>query len=157
MLDEQHRHAELAAQLVDERLQIALFLRVQAGGRLVQHEQARLGDHAARDLQASLVAVGQVAGLAVGELAQAHEVQPLRRARQRIGFRLAIGLELEQARQQARLDLGVLGDQQVFQHGQLLEQAHVLERAHQPVARDLVAGRPVMALPSIRISPAVGA
>ena len=79
----------------------------------------RGGDHAARDLQASLVAVGQVAGLAVGELAQAHEVQPLRRARQRIGFRLAIGLELEQARQQARLDLGVLGDQQVFQHGQL--------------------------------------
>src|SRR3546814_2310192 len=55
-----HRHAELAAQLVDQLLQVALFLRVQAGGRLVQHQQARLGDHAARDLQPPLVPVGQV-------------------------------------------------------------------------------------------------
>lgn len=58
-------------------LQVLLLLGVQAGSGLVQHQHAGLGDHAACDLQAALVTIGQIAGFAVGELAQAHHVQPL--------------------------------------------------------------------------------
>jgi hypothetical protein len=48
VLDQQHGHAVLLAQIVDQVLQVFLLLRVQAGGGLVQHQHARLGDHAAR-------------------------------------------------------------------------------------------------------------
>ena len=42
------------------------FARIEAGGRLVEAEQHRVGAHRARDLEAALRAVGQVAGRIVG-------------------------------------------------------------------------------------------
>ena len=140
MFDEQHGHVEFGAQPADEVLQVDLFLGVEAGGGLVQHQQPRPGDHAAGDFQPALMAVGQVAGLAVGVFAQAHEVQPLGGMADGLGFGTTVGRQTQQACQQAALHLGVLGHKQVFQYGELLEEAHVLEGAHQAVTGHLMAG-----------------
>jgi len=143
VLDQQHGNAVLAAQLVDQALQVLFLLRVQAGGGFVKHEHARLGDHAARDLQAALVAVGQVAGLAVDELAQAHHVQPVQGALDLFLFAAAVARRVEQARQQVDARAAVLCHQQVFQHRHGLEQAHVLEGAHHAVVGHVVAAAPL--------------
>src|SRR5690606_28993270 len=55
-------------------------------------------------------------------------------------FGTAEGRRLEQARRQIRIDVLMLCNQQVFEHCKVLEQTHVLERAHQAFARHLVAG-----------------
>ena len=140
MFDQQHGHVEFVAQAADQRLQVHLFLRVQAGGRFVQHQQPGAGDHAAGNFQPALVAVGQIAGLAVGIGVQAHEVQPPDRTVDGLGFGSAVGGQAQQARQQPALYLRVLGHQQVFQHGQLFEQPHVLEGAHHAVTGHDVTG-----------------
>src|SRR3546814_11678413 len=58
-------------------LEIAFFLGVQAGRRLVEHQQARPRDHATGDFKAALVAVSQIACLAVGKLPYPHEIEPV--------------------------------------------------------------------------------
>ena len=141
MFDQQHRYAELAAQLVDQVLQLDLLLRVEAGRRLVEHQEARLGDHAARDLQAPLVPVRQRARRPVRDRRQPHPVEPHGRAFERFLLGTAIRGRREQAGQQPRLHLAVLRDEQVLDDGQRLEQADVLERA-QALQRDLVARQP---------------
>ena len=49
----------------DERDEIRLLARVQAGGRLVEQEQPRLERERPRDLEPSLVAIGEVGGFRV--------------------------------------------------------------------------------------------
>ena len=51
--------------------------RVEAGGGLVEAEQRRLGAHGARDLEAALGAVGQVAGRIVRALGEGDLVEPV--------------------------------------------------------------------------------
>ncbi len=47
------------------------FARVEAGGRLVEAEQHRVGAHGAGDFEPALRAVGQVAGRIVGAVDRA--------------------------------------------------------------------------------------
>ena len=67
------------------------FARVEAGGRLVEAEQHRIGAHGAGDLEPPLGAVGQVAGRIVGAVDEAD----LSRA-SRVAF--SIGLRARRAR-----------------------------------------------------------
>ena len=54
----------------------AALARVQAGRRLVEAEQHRIGAHGARDFEPALVAIGQVAGGIVGAVDQTDGVEP---------------------------------------------------------------------------------
>ena len=67
--------------LVADRVQIAAelgaFARIEAGGRLVETQQHRFGTHRARDLEAALVAVRQIAGGIVGARGQTRLVEPI--------------------------------------------------------------------------------
>jgi hypothetical protein len=47
VLDQQHRHAALVARIEDEARHVFLLLLVHAGHRLVQDQEARLGDQRA--------------------------------------------------------------------------------------------------------------
>ena len=78
VLDEQDGQAELGPQPGDELHHRRRLGRVHAGGRLVEEQQdfGSAGE-GPRDLQASLVAVGQVLGELVLRAAQAHEGQQL--------------------------------------------------------------------------------
>src|SRR5690606_14015394 len=139
-------HAELLAQLIDQQLEIAFFLRVQAGRRFIQHEQARTGDHAAGDFEAPLVTIGQVSGFPVGVFPDTHEVQPLHRVVERFTLGMAEGRSLQQPSYQTGVDVLMLSHHQVFKDRQVLEQAHILERAHQPFTRHLVTRQTVYGL-----------
>ena len=66
VLDQQHRDAVLVADEAQQLVQLGGFARVEAGGRLVEAEQRRVGAHGAGDLQPALGAIGQVAGRVVG-------------------------------------------------------------------------------------------
>ena len=50
----------------DQVVELGAFARIEAGRRLVEAEQHRVGAHGARDLEPPLVAIGQVAGRIVG-------------------------------------------------------------------------------------------
>ena len=58
-------------------LSSADLARVEAGGRLVEAEQHRVGAHGARDLEPPLRAIGQLAGRIVGAVDQADLVEPV--------------------------------------------------------------------------------
>ena len=61
----------LVADAQQQLVELGAFARIEAGGRLVEAEQHRVGAHGARDLEPPLRAVGQVAGRIVGALDQA--------------------------------------------------------------------------------------
>ena len=153
MLDQQHRHTVLGAQFVDQPVQFAGFLSVQPGRRLVQHQQLGPGDHAAGDFQPPLLAVGQIASLAVGHGQQAEFFQPERRLFQSLRLGAAVLRSLEQSWQQPGFQQRVLRDQQIFDHGHALEQPHVLKGAHQPQPGDAVAGQAMERSPIQRHGP----
>ncbi len=60
----------LAAQVEQQLVELRRFARVEAGGGLVQAQQHRVDAQRARDLDAALDAVGQVAGGVVGEVGE---------------------------------------------------------------------------------------
>ena len=114
----------------DQRLEVVGLLRVEAGGRLVEHEDPRAGHHAAGDLQASLLAIGEGAGAAVGELGKVDFLQPVRGVLHGLALAAAECRGLEQAGEEVGVEVAVLGDQQVLHRGHFLEQADVLEGPH---------------------------
>ena len=79
VLDEQHAHAALGVDLLDQPGEVPLLDRVGARGRLVEQQHSRLGAQRPGDLQPALLAVGQRAGELVGPVRAA----PPRRAERR--------------------------------------------------------------------------
>ena len=77
VLDEQDGQAQLGAQLGDEPLHLLGLVGVHARRRLIQQQQHRLAGQGAGDLQAALVAVGQVAGGDVVAALETHQRQQL--------------------------------------------------------------------------------
>ena len=69
----------LVADRHQQLVELRRFARVEAGRRLVEAEQPRLGAHGARDLEPPLRAVGQLAGRPVGVGHQADALQPVPR------------------------------------------------------------------------------
>ena len=76
----------LVADGEQQRVELGAFARIEAGGRLVEAEQHRIGAHGARDLEPALRAIGQVAGRIVGALDQADPVEPVARLLDRGAF-----------------------------------------------------------------------
>ena len=68
VLDQQDRGLVLVADRVEQRVEIGGFARVEAGRRLVETEQDRIGAHRAGDLEPPLRAIGQFAGRIVGAI-----------------------------------------------------------------------------------------
>ena len=138
VLDQQHGGA-LAVELLDDGGERVGLVRIEAGGRLVEQQQARLGGERARDFEQALLAVGQQLGVLLGLARRGRRKRAVRapwRARRSSWRRnqasrssaaanAAFGREVE-------ADLDVLGDRHA------LEQLHELEGAHQPHRGDLV-------------------
>ena len=77
VLDEHHREAAVA-DLADEADERLLLGGVEPGGRLVEEEHLRLGGQGPGDLEAPLVAVGQVPGRLAGAVGDADELEQAR-------------------------------------------------------------------------------
>ena len=80
----------VVADVEQQLVELGGFARVEAGRRLVEAEQHRLGAHGARDLQPALRAIGQVARLPVGAVGEADPLQPVARELDRLALGLAV-------------------------------------------------------------------
>ncbi|MNN52719.1 hypothetical protein D3C81_1674340 [compost metagenome] len=86
-----------------------------------------------------MLTVGQGAGGTVGELFEVDLFQPVLGKFHGLALAFAERRGLEQTGQEVGVQVTVLGDQQVFDRGHVLEQPHVLEGAHHAFEGDLVA------------------
>ena len=120
-------------------VELLALLRVHAGGRLVEQEQLGLGRQRAGDLEAALVAVGQVLGELVGLVRQTDEVQPLAGLVLGVRFSSALNFGVRNtAPMGPAVRARVAPDHDVLERGHVLEQADVLERARDAQSRDHV-------------------
>ena len=97
-------------------ISVSVSVRVHAGGRLVQQQQTRLGGQGAGDLQAALLAIGQVLGDLQLAILQAEHGQKVLGA---LGQGALLAAEAPQARdrlQQVIARVGVIGDAHIVQH-----------------------------------------
>ncbi len=126
------------------RVEHGAFARVEAGGRLVEAQQHRVGAHGAGDLQAALVAVGQRAGRIVGAVRQLDAIEPIAGDvdRRRLGLLVARRAdEAEQRPSRCAHQRIVLRDDEVLEHRHAGKQPDVLEGAGDARApRDLEVG-----------------
>src|SRR5262249_24218182 len=132
VLDQQDRGAVLGAHAEQKLVELGAFARVEAGGGLVEAQQHRVGAHRARDLDAPLLAIGQVAGGVIRASQQADAVEPEFRLVGRRRFGMPVDREAEQAEdgQAGCLHQRImLSDQQILEHGHAGEQADILEGA----------------------------
>src|SRR5471032_2347437 len=128
VLDQQHGLA-FVLDLDQQLAQRQLFGGVHAGGRLVERQQLRIGGQRAGDFQAELIAIRQETRGALGELADADEVQQLLGALADRRFFQARGLVAEHGAEHALMGAHVAADHDVFQRRHLAEQTDVLEGA----------------------------
>src|SRR6516225_9049698 len=84
VFDDEQSEAALVTQFLQQGYQGMCFRRIHASGRLVQQENFWLRCERARDFEPTLIAVGEIAGTAIGGLVQADESQLL--TRQRLGL-----------------------------------------------------------------------
>ena len=146
----------MVTQLGDKLVQLFGLFRVQPRRRFIEHQNFRLGHHAAGNLQPTLVAVGQVAGLTVGMLQQADTLQPGGGPVQRFALRPTEGRRFQQAGEEPGFQLLMLRHQQVFNHRHFAEQAHVLEGPHHAHPRNLLTRQPFQVLVAQQNSAAGG-
>ena len=136
MLDDDDR--QRALQLADQLGQPFGRLRAEAGGRLVEEEQARLGGERNGDLERAPLAVGEVARARALVAREADARQHARRLLLggRVGAQVAPGVEAAPAHVRQ-------GDQDVVERRVVVEQVHHLERARDALAarRGAAAGR----------------
>jgi hypothetical protein len=128
VLDEQHRDPALGAQGLHQLAQLLGLLRVHPRGRLVEQQQLRIGGQRPRDLQAPLVAVGEVHGQLV-VLAQADEAQQLTRAVVGRLLLAAVERRVQHHAGEPRTQPRVHADLHVLDRRHRPEQLDVLERA----------------------------
>ena len=142
VLDEQDRDAELVAQALHEAREVRGLLRVHPGGRLVEQQQLGLGRQRPRDLDAALVAVGEVRGeLVVQARLQADVRQHLGRLLAHLALLPADPRRPEDRAEQPGLHPRVLADHDVLERRHRPEQADVLERPRDAERHDLVRPR----------------
>src|SRR4051812_415990 len=111
------------------------FARIHAGGRFVEQQQPRAARHGARNLDQPLLAVGELARLALREFAQPERSEEVQRS---LALRaLPGGPPAVKARETGAGDR-MLADQHVLEHRELVEEADVLESALDAQARALV-------------------
>ncbi len=129
VLDEEDGQAELGAETRDELHQVLRLLGVHARRGLVEEQQLRAGGKRARDLEAPLVAVGEVLGELVADPVQPDVRQEL------LGPTIADILlparpgRAQEAVHEVRMHLGVHPDEHILHGRHVLEEADVLEGA----------------------------
>ncbi len=128
----------MAAELLAHR-------RGEADRRLVQQQQRRVGRQRAHDLHHALLAAGQGAGAGwSARCADVHQREQLAALRGGVGFRCAPTRRPPSTMPKKPLrDLAVQPDQHVFERGQLVEQAAILEGAAHAAGGDLVRRQPL--------------
>ena len=141
VLDEQHGVALDRGCVRIRPPSVSLLGRVEAGGRLVEQQQLRLGRHRPGDLEPALVAVGQVAGGVVGAVARCRRTRAARIARSRPVALLAARCRGSRGARRARSSGGGRRRRPcTFSSARhLREQPDVLECAGDAGLRDLVA------------------
>ncbi len=77
VVDQEHGQVEVLAEGADQLGQLAFFLGVHAGGRLIEQKHGWVGGQGTGDLQAALVAIGQVAGQFVPAVVEVEQGQEL--------------------------------------------------------------------------------
>ena len=142
MLDQQDRGA-VAPDVFEQRLQCLRFGGVHPGSRLIEGKQLGFGRERPRNLEAPLVAIGEVSRLRVGSLRDADVVEQLVGPLFDRGFLGQRRLVAQDRTEHAGVRAHVTTDHHVFQRRQVLEQPDVLERAGDAALRDLVRLQPV--------------
>ena len=138
VLDQEHRCPVLVADAQEQLVQLGRFARIQAGGRLVEAEELRVGAHGAGDLEPSLRAIGEVGRRIVGAVDKPDLLEPGARLLDRLGLGALVAGKTEDAEDRhagGDHQPVVLRDHQVFQHRHAAEEADVLKGA-----RDLCLG-----------------
>ena len=126
MFDQEDGHA-LGSDLLDQLHQLAFFLWRGAGGRLVEEQQARVAGERAGDLQPPLVAIGQIAGVAVRMLLDADEPQQLHRLVGDPGLLLSLAPGFEQGVPDFRVHSRMLADPDVVEGRHVGEEPDLLK------------------------------
>ena len=111
-----------------QRVEFGALARVEASCGLIETEQHGIGAHGARDLEAALVAIGQVAGGIVGARGEARSARasaaPFRRRRFSDLRQLLVPRRPRKTEKpDARISAIVLGDDEIFEHRHALETA----------------------------------
>ena len=139
VFDDHHGGADRRDRAYEFNQSVKLVHR-QAGGGLVEQQQARSGDQRASDLGQSLLAVGHFAGGHLGARVQTDEAQVAQRFGSALGTLASGAGKVERHRSQSGLLARKAAEHDVFQHRQAGHQFGRLEGATDPVSRQAVSG-----------------
>ena len=129
MLDQEDRDPEVVADEADHPHQVLGLLRVHAGGRFVEEQELRLGRQCARDLEAALGAVREVARGRVRVLVELHDLQELPGLAFDLALLRVIGRETQDSGERIVPHVVVVAGPHVVEDRQVVEEADVLERS----------------------------
>ena len=146
MLDQQHR-VPVVADRADQLDQGGLLAGVESGRRLVEAQQLGFGGQRASDLQAPLIAVGQILGLLLAAVGDTDELQQCGGLLDGVAFLPAVPRGANQRPGNGGLVPRVGADHHVLQRRHLAPQPDVLERPCDAQPRDLMALAPPDPLP----------
>src|SRR5712691_1677591 len=142
VLDEEHAEWELGDEAPEQGYEGAGLGLGHAGGRLVQQQERRLGRQRARDLQPSLITIGQIAGDLVRAGAQPHAVEQIGGPSPQPALDVLEVATTGQDITQAERDARVHADEDVLDGRHVVEEPDVLERATDAECGDLIGAKP---------------
>ena len=138
VLDEQDGDAQVVAEPSDETGHLVGLGRVHAGGRLVEQQEAWAGAQGPGDLQATLVAVGHVAGEHVVCALEPHVFEQTARLLERLLLLRSLRTRAQDRLEPGGLEVLVLAHEHVLGRGHAAEEADVLVGSRQAQPGDLV-------------------
>ena len=114
--------------------------RAQPHGGLVEKQDGGRADQGARDLDAVLLAIRQIAGHATGLLAQAKAGQKVHRPRDLLGLCSTGGRQRQRRSGEPVAQTRMRAEENIFQCAQIGKNPHVLEYASESLSRNPVRG-----------------
>jgi len=153
VLDEEQRHAEAAAQLVQPVGDFILLLGGESRGWLVEQQEARFEGERASQLDALLHAVGTVGDADMPVGLQIEELDDLLAS---LALADLLGARPQRRGEQVAVEVEMAAEEQVVDHPHAEEKAQVLEGAGDAAAGNPVRREAEQALPRKKIAPAPG-
>src|SRR5690349_24084163 len=135
VLDEQHGLA-LPMQRQDVLLHLVDHRGIHGGRRLVEQEQLGIGHERGGECQQLALTVRERARGSRGAIGEADEIEQPSRALRRVVLEPPYPARAKQTREQTLLLMLLQKDQQIVEHAQTREDAHLLERAGDAEASD---------------------
>ena len=142
VLDEEDGQVEIATQAVDEAGHLRRLLRIHPRGWLVEEEQLGLAGEGPRDLQAALVAVGEILGGHRTLAAQSDVVEELPSLGAGLTLLPVDRGETQHRAERRRLQPAVHADENVIQRRHVGEEPDILKRAGDPARGHLIRSQP---------------